>query len=79
MTPTSCYGASDALAAKNPSGSMRLQLCLRAADGIVLIDTCPSKETFESFVSSGWLRELRQRAGLPEPHRSLSRSQRRWI
>jgi len=51
-----------------PAESMRLHLCLRAADGIVIVDTCPSKEIFESFVA-GTMRELSRRHGLPAPER----------
>jgi hypothetical protein len=37
----------DAMLADIPSENMRLHLCLRADDGIVLVDTCPSREVFE--------------------------------
>lgn len=59
----------DEMAAEIPSANMRLHLCLRAADGILLIDTCPSREVFETFAASPQLRELRQRHGLPDPAR----------
>jgi hypothetical protein len=58
----------DAMAAEIPPASMRLHLCLRADDGIAIVDTCPSKEAFESF-SDGRFRALRERHGLPEPER----------
>ena len=48
-------------------GNPRLQLCLRAADGIVLVDTCPSREAFEAFAGSDSFRQTRERHGLPEP------------
>jgi hypothetical protein len=56
----------DAMVAEIPAASMRLHLCLRARDGIVLLDTCPSREAFEAFAGDGF-RALRERHGLPEP------------
>jgi hypothetical protein len=54
--------------AEIPAENMRLHLCLRASDGIIIIDTCPSREIFEGFVA-GAMRELSARHGLPEPER----------
>ena len=51
-----------------PAANMRLHLCLRAPDGIVLVDTYPSREVFEAFVD-GTFSEIRRRYGLPEPKR----------
>jgi hypothetical protein len=59
----------DAMVAEIPRASMRLHLCLRAADGIVLVDTCPSREVFEAFSAGHEFRGLRERHGLPEPER----------
>ena len=58
----------DALIAVVPAANMRLHLCLRAPDGIVMVDTCPSREVFEAF-AAGAFRALRERHGLPEPTR----------
>ena len=58
-----CY---DAMLADIPPENMRLHLCLRTPDGIVLVDTCPSREVFEGF-AAGPFRALRERHGLPEP------------
>jgi hypothetical protein len=55
-----------AMVAEIPHASMRLHLCLRADDGIAIVDTCPSKAAFEAF-SHGPFRALRARHGLPEP------------
>ena len=49
-----------------PSANMRLHLCLRTADGIVIVDTCPSHEVFEQF-ATGPFPALRSQHGLPEP------------
>jgi hypothetical protein len=57
----------DAMVAEIPAATMRLHLCLRAPDGIVLVDTCPSKEAFEAFAGGESFRALRARHGLPEP------------
>jgi len=57
----------DAMAAEIPAANMRLHLCLRAEDGIVIVDTCPSREVFESFSTGPEFQALRARHGLPEP------------
>ena len=59
----------DAMAAEIPRENLRLHLCLSAVDGIVLVDTCPTKEVFEEFAQSDAFRALRDRHGLPEPQR----------
>ena len=57
----------DAMLEEIPHARMRLHPCLRAADGIVLVDTCPTKEAFEAFASGDDFRALRERHRLPEP------------
>ncbi|TML53619.1 MAG: hypothetical protein E6G15_08945 [Actinobacteria bacterium] len=57
----------DALVADIPRENMRLHLCLRAPDGLVIVDTCPSRQVFESFIAGGAFRALLERHGLPEP------------
>jgi hypothetical protein len=57
----------DAMVAEIPAASMRLHLCMRARDGIVLVDTCPSREAYEGFATADAFRALRRRHGLPEP------------
>jgi hypothetical protein len=59
----------DAMVAEIPRANIRLQLCLRATAGIVLVDTCPSREVFEAFSAGDEFRRLRERHGLPEPDR----------
>jgi hypothetical protein len=59
----------DAMIAEIGAANMRLHVCLRAADGIVMLDTCPSKKVFEAFAGSDAFRELRARHGMPEPVR----------
>ena len=59
----------DAMLAAVPAGSMRLHLCLRAADGLVVVDTCPSSAAYAAFSSSEAFRALRAAHGLPDPDR----------
>ena len=59
----------DAMVAEIPPASMRLHLCLRASDGMVLVDTCPSRAVFEEFLNGEPFRLLRDRHGLPAPER----------
>ncbi len=57
----------DAMLAEFPLDTMRLHMCLRAPDGIVVVDTCPDRETFLAFAASEQFRAARRRHGLPEP------------
>ena len=59
----------DAMVAEIPAAAMRLHLCLRGSDGIVLVDTCPSRADFTAFAGGEAFRSLRARHGLPEPER----------
>ena len=59
----------DAMVAEIPRANFKLHLCLRANDGIILVDTCPSKEAFDAFVANPGVRALRAKHGLPEPER----------
>jgi hypothetical protein len=59
----------DAMAAEIPSANMRLHLCLRSRDGMLIVDTCPTREVYEAFAASPEFRLLRERHGLPEPER----------
>ena len=67
--PDELLRAYGAMIAEIPAESMRLHLCLRANDGIVLVDTCPSKEVFDAFFAGEGFRALRGRHGLPGPER----------
>jgi hypothetical protein len=57
----------DALAAEMPTDQFIANLCLRAPDGIIIVDTCPTREVFEAFSTSDEFRVARQRHGLPDP------------
>ena len=56
----------DAMLAEIPTANMRLHLCLQTPDGIVMVDTCPSRDVYEAF-ATGPFPALRQRHGLPNP------------
>lgn len=56
----------DAMLTDIPIASMRLHLCLRTPDGMVVVDTCPNREAYNAFVT-GAGPELRRRHGLPDP------------
>ena len=56
----------DAVIAEIPPANMRLHLCLRADDGIIVVDTCPDRETYEAFVA-GAITGLFRAHGLPDP------------
>jgi hypothetical protein len=45
---------------------MRLLVCLRAPDGILIVDTCPTRADFASF-ATGTFPELLRRHGLADP------------
>ena len=55
----------DAMIGEIPRGNMRLHLCLKGDDGIVLVDTCPDRAAFERFVAGPEFRSLRRAHGLP--------------
>ena len=57
----------EAMIAEIPVEAMQFAACLRTPDGIVIVDTCPSKEVFDEFVASEGLQALMQRHGLDRP------------
>jgi hypothetical protein len=57
----------DALIEEMPTADFIAHLCLRAPDGIVIVDTCPSREAFQAFATSDQFRSALSRHGLPEP------------
>jgi hypothetical protein len=59
----------EALLAEVPTENMDVHLCLRAPDGLVVVDTCPSEEEFRAFHNGETFRALRARHGLPDPTR----------
>jgi hypothetical protein len=57
----------DAMVAEFPADEFIAHLCLRAPDGIVIVDTCPSREAFEAFSTSESFQDARRRHGLGDP------------
>lgn len=57
----------DALAAEMPTTEFIAHLCLRAPDGIMIVDTCPNREAFEVFATGDQFRSALRRHGLPDP------------
>ena len=57
----------DAMAAEISESSFLFHACLAAADGLVVVDTCPSQEAFREFVDAEWFQEMLTRHGLPAP------------
>jgi hypothetical protein len=64
--PAELLRSYDAMLSEIPPASLRLHLCLRTADGIAIVDTCPTREAFEEF-ANGPFAVLSHRHGLPEP------------
>lgn len=50
-----------------PTAEFAAHLCLRAPDGIVIVDTCPTREAFEAFATGEEFRSALRRHGLPDP------------
>lgn len=65
--PDALTSAYESMLAAIPAESMRLHLCLRTDDGLIMIDTCPSQEVFAAFAHGEAFRSLREACGLPEP------------
>jgi hypothetical protein len=57
----------DALLAEMPTEAFIAHLCLRAPDGMLIVDTCPNREAFEAFATGDHFAGARRRHGLPDP------------
>jgi hypothetical protein len=57
----------EALLEAIPSSNMRLHVAARLPDGLLMLDTCPSREDFEAFIGSEQVQELLAANGLGEP------------
>ena len=57
----------EAMMAEIPPEAIQFAACIRTPDGIVIIDTCPSKEVFDEFVASEGFQALLARHGLDTP------------
>src|SRR3954471_3184327 len=65
--PDRLAGAYEAFAAELPAEVMRLHLALRSPDGLVLVDTCASRDDFVAFTSAPDVRARLARHGLGLP------------
>jgi hypothetical protein len=57
----------DGVLAEVPVASMTAMLALRTPDGLLVVDTCPTREAFEGFRDGEWFAEILQKHGLPRP------------
>ena len=65
--PSDLVARYEALVAEVPARNMRFHACARTEAGIVIFDTCPSKEAYDSFWSSPDVLALFERHGLANP------------
>jgi hypothetical protein len=56
--PGELVGRYEAMIADLPRENLRFTACARTSTGIVIFDTCPSKEVFDGFVASPDVRAL---------------------
>jgi len=54
-----------------PASALHLHVCVRADEGLVIFDTCPSREAFEKFSGGESFRAVLEAAGLPVPEIQL--------
>jgi hypothetical protein len=57
----------DRMLAGFPQDALLVHLCVRRADGITIIDTCPSFADFQSFSTSPEFKGALDAVGLPAP------------
>src|SRR5262249_3314011 len=65
--PDRLAGAYETFTPQLPAEVMGLHLALRAPDGLVVVDTCPTREAFVAFTSDPATRAQLQRDGLGLP------------
>jgi len=65
--PGALAAAYEAFVAEVPPAQMRFHACVRTPDGLLVLDTCPSREVFEQFAAAPWLADALARHGLPRP------------
>jgi hypothetical protein len=58
----------EAMIAEIPTDMMRFSACAKVVDGIIVFDTCPSKEVFDEFHVSEGFTALLEAHGLDRPH-----------
>jgi hypothetical protein len=65
--PAGLLARYDAMLADESLDDIRLHLCLRTDDGIVVVDACPTREAHDAFYGGGEFNAMLARHGLPEP------------
>jgi hypothetical protein len=65
--PTDLASRYDALMAEFPPDEIILNVCAVGETSLTIIDTCPDRETFESFSTGPDFAAALQRHGLPTP------------
>jgi hypothetical protein len=65
--PDELIASYDALIDEISRSSMRFHACVRAPDGIMVFDTCPTREAFEEVRASDWWHDAPERHGLAQP------------
>ena len=57
----------DRMLAGFPVDELLVHVCVRRADGITIIDTCPTREDFRGFSTSQEFQGMLDAVGLPAP------------
>lgn len=65
--PDDLLASYDALLAEFGVANLHMHMCLRSPQGIVVVDTCPTREDYEAFHHSEAFRSALARHGLSEP------------
>ena len=65
--PDTLATAYEAFTAEMPAEIMRLHLAMRARDGLVIVDTCPTRDAFVAFTSDPCTHERLTHHGLGLP------------
>jgi len=65
--PATLAAAHERMTAHFPPGATDLRLCVTTGEGIVVLDTCPSREVAESFQQSPEFAHAVASSGLPSP------------
>lgn len=65
--PTRLAEAQDRMTARFPIEALPLHLCVRTADGILVLDACPTRADADAFHQSAEFADALAAAGLPTP------------
>jgi hypothetical protein len=65
--PAQLVRAYDRMLAQMPEGDIGLHVCVVREHGLLVLDSCPSREVFDEFTSSKGFAAAVAEAGLPHP------------